>query len=244
MILTQRDMLHGMTKDELSIELVRAYEPPDGYIVAYSGGKESEATIDIVVRAGAKYEAEYYVSPIDPPELMQHIRDKHPEVKWVYNARNFWGTVTKRGLPRRRGRWCCEVIKESGGIGRVVITGSRSGESSGRSKQKCFQDGFKNQDKMILRPINNWTTAEVWEYIKKRNLPYCKLYDEGFERLGCVMCPLATHKNRMYEMRRFPKIAANWRRACDRIIERRMVSGKTFNKEFANGQELWDWWIK
>lgn len=241
MILTQPDMFHGMTKDELSIELVKAYEPSEGYIVAYSGGKDSDATIDIMERSGSKYEAEYYVSPLDPPELMQHIRDCHPEVRWVYNARGWWGMVVKRGLPRRQSRWCCEVIKESGGMGRVVVTGSRSGESGGRSGQKCFSK-FKKQDKQILRPINNWSTAEVWEYIRKRNLPYCKLYDEGFERLGCVMCPLASHKNRMYEMERFPKIAANWKRACGRIVARRLASGKVYKKPFATEDELWDWW--
>ena len=45
--------------------------------------------------------------------------------------------------------------------------------------------------KHILNPIIDWTDKEVWDFIKLRNLPYCKLYDEGFTRLGCIGCPLS-----------------------------------------------------
>ncbi len=86
--------------------------------------------------------------------------------------------------------------------------------------------------------------GEVWEYIGKYNLPYCKLYRKEFggaKRLGCVLCPLASDRNRRFELHQFPKIAANWKRACGRIVEKRLALGKD---SFKTEEELWNWFMR
>ena len=100
--IAQPDMLHGMVKDELAIELIKAYEPPAGYHVAFSGGKDSVVILDLVKRSGVKYDAHYSVSPIDPVEIHRFIRQYHPEVQWDYFARGFWKTLIVRQLPSRK----------------------------------------------------------------------------------------------------------------------------------------------
>lgn len=42
-------------------------------------------------------------------------------------------------------------------------------------------------------PLFNWREWEIWEYIERNKLVYCTLYDEGFSRLGCVVCPERTN---------------------------------------------------
>jgi len=40
-------------------------------------------------------------------------------------------------------------------------------------------------------PVFRWTTAQIWDHIHKRKLPYHPVYDQGMARLSCVFCPLA-----------------------------------------------------
>lgn len=242
MAITDIDMFTGLNKVETANALIQSLEPPDGYYLAFSGGKDSVVIHNLTLQANVKFDAHYCVSPIDPKEIHQFIKEHYPDVAWDYHARGFWKLVAKRGLPRRKGRWCCEVIKEAGGDGRVVIVGNRrlEGGSGRRKRQKCFEQHTK-RDIVFLRPILNWSNAEVWEYIRTYNLPYCSLYDEGFKRLGCVLCPFVHNVDR--EIERFPKIAHLWRLSCDHIIERRKASGKTFKREFKDGEELWDWFL-
>jgi len=227
----------GKNKVEVAIDLLRACEPPDDYYGADSGGKDSIAIRLLSRLARVRVDWHYCVSPIDPPEVHQFLRQYHPDTQWDYHARGFWKLVHKKGLPLRQARWCCEVIKEAGGLGRTIIVGNRRLESANRSKQKCFEKHSK-VDKIFLRPIIDWTEGEVWELIRKHNEPYCTLYDEGFKRLGCVLCPFVRDVKR--EIERFPKIARLWRLSCDHIMKRRLAKG---NATFKDGQELWDWWI-
>lgn len=79
--------------------------------------------------------------------------------------------------------------------------------------------------KHILNPIIDWTTEEVWEFIHEYNIPYCKLYDEGYKRLGCIGCPMGSIKHREAEFERYPKFKQAYIRAFDRMIEERSRGG-------------------
>ena len=229
----------NQTKVETAIGLIRAFEPPEGYYLAFSGGKDSTVLYDLTVKAGVKFDAHYCVSPIDPPEIHKFIKENYPDVQWDYHARGFWKLVTKKGLPMRTARWCCQIIKEAGGDGRVVLLGNRRDEGTIRKHQKCFEKARK-RDKFFVRPILDWNSGEVWEYIRKNGLPYCELYDKGFKRLGCVLCPFSREIKR--EELNFPKIVNCWKLACSRIVEARMASGKEYKHQFKTGEELYDWW--
>ena len=229
----------GKNKVESAIDLLHAYEPPEGYYLAFSGGKDSVVIYDLAVKAGVKFDAHYCVSPIDPPQIYKFIKGHYPDVIWDYHARGWWKMVVRIGLPMRHRRWCCQVIKEAGGIGRLVILGTRMDESPRRKRQRCHEMSY-NGKKEFVRPIHYFTYGEVWEYIRTNKLPYCELYDLGFKRIGCILCPFTRDTRREIEF--FPKTALAWQRACDRIVERRLQAGKVCMH--TTGQELFEWWIK
>lgn len=232
----------GKNKVETAIALLRAYVNPDErYYGAFSGGKDSVVIEDLSTKAGVPVDWHYCASPIDPPQIHQFIKEYYPHVQWDYYARGWWQTVVRKGLPMRQSRWCCEIIKEAGGKGRCVIVGNRREEGAIRKHQKCFEED-KKYHKTFLRPILDWNTGEIWEYIEANDLPYCSLYDNGFKRLGCVLCPFSRDIKR--EMEYFPKIVKLWQLACDRIVAARLKSGKEYKYQFQTGEELFNWWIK
>lgn len=45
--------------DEIAIERLKTFEPEEGYYVAYSGGKDSDVVLDLVIRSGVKFDAHH-----------------------------------------------------------------------------------------------------------------------------------------------------------------------------------------
>jgi phosphoadenosine phosphosulfate reductase len=230
----------GKTIDQLAIELIQAYEPPEGYYLGFSGGKDSVVIYDLAKRSGVKFSAHYSVSPIDPPQIHSFIKEQYPDVIWEYNAKNFWNVhVMRNGLPLRTQRWCCRLIKESGGDGWVKILGMRRAESNKRSKYKCFQE---NKGQRHLLPVVYWSDLDVWQYISERQLKVCSLYTEGFTRIGCILCPYCGKDETRLQIIKFPKIANLWLQAAKRYTNKRMIKTKGGWKH-KTGEEYFNWWI-
>lgn len=89
----------------------------------------------------------------------------------------------------------------------------------------------------MLNPIIDWSDEEVWEFIRRYEVPYCELYDQGYKRLGCVGCPMSTHQAE--ELERYPKFKQAYIRAFDRMLKN-MEDVTTWK----TGEDVYQWWIK
>jgi len=87
--------------------------------------------------------------------------------------------------------------------------------------ESCYRDGKKQYLNLII----DWSIYDVWEFIKKYNIPYCKLYDEGWERIGCLMCPMSG-KRRVMEAERYPKYKKAFILNFKNYIKRKKQRGK------------------
>ena len=230
-----QQLLFDKSLADVAIERLRTFEPPDGYWLAYSGGKDSTVILDLARRSGVKFEAHYSYVPIDPPELRAFIKTV-PNIIIDKPEKSFISVARERGImPIRHRRWCCEIFKERGGRGRLVVTGLRWSESSRRSNRKMFEVCIRHEHTHFLHPIVDWLTTDVWAYIRERELPYCHLYDEGWKRLGCVLCPMVRDVEK--QMVRWPRIVRIWRKICDAVWEQRKLD------QFSTSEDLWKWWL-
>ena len=215
----------GKTKEEEAIEFIQLYEPVVGWLVGNSGGKDSTVLRDLVIKSGVKARFVYSATGIDPPEMVKFIKQHHPETEFHRPKQSFYQEMQKRGFPTKITRWCCDFLKKDPTKHIKIndrLMGIRAEESSRRSKRPQIDMYVNGQ--IVYKPIFYWKEWEIWEYIERYNLPYCSLYDEGFSRLGCVVCPficgpkpqnvpwkLQLHKDR------WPKIDAAFERALHKF---------------------------
>ena len=252
-MLVEKTLFGTEDKIATALERIKYFEPKDGngFYVAFSGGKDSIVIKDLVVKSGVKYDIHFNFTTVDPPELVKFINDYHKDVQ-VHRPKEsmFQLIVRKRLLPTRMIRYCCEILKEYGGQDRVQITGVRWTESPKRKQRRLFETCRRDGTKRFLHPIIDWSDDEVWEYIRQEKLPYCKLYDEGFTRIGCIGCPMVNQKG---EFERWPKFEKAYKFAIKKMIEKNKKDYETGIYKPKNGpkclglsdvETVWEWWLR
>ena len=254
-------------KIEYSIQLLKKaeklairYDSEDGFFLAFSGGKDSQALYHIAEMAGVKFKAHFSPTTVDPPQLIKFIRRNYPDVEFAKVKKNIYQVaVEKQILPSMRIRWCCAEFKENAGAGKVTLIGIRHEESARRSKRKevevsgrkfsgyldqfeewsaeqmkkkyknLNQDQFSydkekeircinGKDSILISPIIDWTERDVWEFLNEVvKVPHCELYDKGYKRIGCILCPMSNPKQKRREMKDFPYVKEKWLQAIAEI---------------------------
>lgn len=208
----------------------------------------------------------YHITNVDPPELVMSIKREFPFVVRDLPKKTMWQLIIQKKIaPTRIVRYCCSELKERGGKGRFCVTGVRWAESTRRRATRgIFEDVghtkaegrilFEDNDedrrelehcipkqKYICNPIVDWSEENVWRFIKEQKLPYCSLYDEGFHRLGCIGCPMASKKEKLRSFERWPKYRDQYIRTFDKMIAARKEAG--LPTEWKTVEEVMQWWI-
>ena len=128
-------------KEKAAIDRLQAFEPAEGYYLAYSGGKDSDCIKLLAQLAGVKYEAVHNLTTVDAPETVNYIKSQNDVRIEKARDRNgnhvtMWNLIARKKMPPTRlVRYCCSDLKEVGGKGRLVITGVRWAESKKRKSR-------------------------------------------------------------------------------------------------------------
>ena len=202
-------------KVQQSVNLIRHAVGGGKVEVCYSGGKDSDVILELTKMAGVDYIAIYKNTTIDPPGTIKHAKEAGAVI--VRPKKSFLELVQEKGMPTRRARFCCEVLKEYK-IMDKAIQGIRVSESTKRASMYSVDDPIicriygskKNQVNTIL-PILSWTDKDVEEFVMERGIKCHPLYyDESGKfhverRLGCMGCPLASD-NGVSGFKQYPKL--------------------------------------
>ena len=90
---------------------------------------------------------------------------------------------------------CCQVRKveplkrKLAGL-KVWITGLRRQQAVTRGQVNTIEWDESN-GLIKLNPLADWTTEQVWDYIRANNVPYNALHDRGYPSIGCAPCTRA-----------------------------------------------------
>ncbi|PKP01816.1 MAG: phosphoadenosine phosphosulfate reductase [Bacteroidetes bacterium HGW-Bacteroidetes-6] len=229
-------------KIQSSIEILQQNEPAEGYHLAFSGGKDSIVILHLAKMSGVKYTAYFYMTTLDPPDVLRFIKKYYPEVVWLRPKMSMFQLIEKKGLPIRQKRFCCEVLKECHGHGETVVDGVRAAESFKRSKRKISEVDYKDKSKSFLHAIFNWTEHDVWQFIKSEKLPFPDIYLGCQNRIGCIACPMA-QKKAAQDLELYPKFKNAFLKAVRKAKQRgimKMFADKVENVcrcPFTNGVE-------
>lgn len=183
---------------------------------------------------------------------------------------SMWKLIPQKLMPPTRiARYCCSVLKETGCKNRYIATGVRWDESTQRATRTEFEKiGHKKSDKeiftslmlmndndkrrrmtelcmqknkMVVNPIIDWTHSDVWEFINSEHIETCELYKCGYDRVGCIGCPMAS-KKRYKEFADFPEYKKLYIHAFERMLEERKSRGK--KSKWKTGEEVFLWWME
>lgn len=188
----------------------------DVFYVAFSGGKDSIVTLDLVQRTlpHNAFKVLFGDTGMEFPDtydVVDLISEKCAEdgVDFLRAKSEFDPSYTWRefGPPAQTMRWCCSVHKTAPQVillrkltnnshfRGMAFTGIRGDESASRSEYDDVSLGEKIRGQYSCHPILEWNSAELFVYIYSRGLVINNAYKKGNSRAGCLVCPLAGYKN-------------------------------------------------
>ena len=203
-------------------------------VVSFSGGKDSLASLLLCLRAGLRPPILFLDTGLEFPETVEHVRqvaERHGLELIVETAPEgaFFGNLGYFGPPGRDYRWCCKTNK-LGPTARMILEhfpegvlsfiGQRRYESERRAEKPKVWCNPWTPGQIGASPIQDWTALHVWLLILSSKESYNPLYDRGFDRIGCYLCP-ASDLAELDIVERQCGAYARWREYLDSYAESR-----------------------
>lgn len=200
---------------------------------SFSGGKDSTAVWHIAQKAGVE-KAFFIDTGLEFPETIEFVKAQN--VEFISKAGNFWQAVEKAGPPAKDHRWCCKLLKlnplkvhlnETGEC--LTVQGNRWYESWNRAELEAVTQNPNNPLQLNISPIRSWRALDVFFYLWLKEVPYNPLYEMGYERIGCYLCPAMLEAEQENMHKTHPEMAKRWddflnRWAADRGLPEEFIS--------------------
>lgn len=245
-------------------------------IITDSGGKDSQVCKELAIRAGIPFEVMHNHTTADAPETVRFVRQEAKRfedlgIKYTINMPTYkgkrtsmWSLIPQKLMPPTRiVRYCCSVLKETGGAGRFIATGVRWEESVNRKNNRGIYEKSSpdkerriilnndNDDKRLLfencrlkakrvvNPIVDWSDSDVWQFLEDAGCQVNPLYKEGWCRVGCVGCPMAGKHMREAEFVRWPQYKKLYLLAYEKMLLERERKGLA--TEWSDPLDVFNW---
>lgn len=206
--------------------------PEENVVISFSGGKDSTATADVVIKSLSNPSLVHIFgnTTLEFPTTIDYAnryRGEHPQAIFKVARNNeqiFMDVCEDIGPPARMMRWCCSMFK-TGPITRVINSlyrnqqiltfyGIRKSESVSRSKYNRVEDdaeSVKIQQQTVASPIFFWKDMDVWLYLLAEGVDFNEAYRLGYDRVGCWCCPNNNQRAQFLSRIYMPEKSREWR---------------------------------
>lgn len=215
--------------------------------VSYSGGKDSLATLLLVLDAGVRPKLIFVDTGLEFPETLQNVHEvaKDFSLELVVESAgdSFWKNIEHFGPPAKDFRWCCKtcklgpatrLIQKNFPEGVLSFIGQRAYESEQRARKGSIWRNPWTPNQLAASPIQKWTALHVWLYLLSKGARINPLYEKGLERIGCFMCP-ATDLAELRRVRAITPQYARWQNELDSYSITRSIPREWLE------YDLWRW---
>ncbi|MEM0380367.1 MAG: phosphoadenosine phosphosulfate reductase family protein [Desulfurococcaceae archaeon] len=215
----------------------------DSVIIPWSGGKDSTAALLLALSVFSKniVKVLYVDTGLEFPHTIRYVEElsnklgidiyvKHAGIDRELLSGN-------KPFPTHENRWCTEIkistvmksIAELSSGNTLIITGDRDSESLKRSIRPPLR--IVDEKTRIASPLKFWSTAHVQLYLISKNIPLNPLYDRGFYRIGCYICP-SLRSWELYIMNKDPYLSNSLTKyeLYNKFLKYRLENSKIYEK--------------
>ncbi len=178
-----KTVLVASLQAESSVLIDMAFrQRPDVPVVTLDTGRLPQETHDMIDRIHERYGIAIEVLVPDTAEVTG-MTGRH-------------GVDLFYASPELR-RLCCDVRKTRP-LTRALkrfdawVTGLRRDQAPTRARTPVVAADPAHPGVAKVAPLARWSSAQVWDYIRRFDVPYHALYERGYTSLGCAPCTRAT----------------------------------------------------
>ncbi len=206
----------------------------DDFVVAFSGGKDSQVILDLVTRVlpVEAFKAVFQDTDMELPCTYDIVAYTEEDYKYRFPNFKLYHAKSDRkaldlwkqyGPPSRVNRWCCSVMKTT--VFRrtmkeihktdvqpkvAVFEGVRADESARREAYNRIGVNVKHPNLINCRAIFRWNNSEIFLYLFSRGIELNPAYRMGLTRVGCGVCPFASDWSEYLIRRIYPEISKQY----------------------------------
>lgn len=166
-------------EDQVLIHMISEIDPSIP-VFTLDTGRIFPETYDLMERTEDKYRIRIKIFFPDRDRVEEMVNEKGINL--------FYRSIENREL-------CCQIRKNDP-LTRALkdydvwICGLRREQSMHRSSNELVE--WDDQHQMIkVNPLINWTSNQVWRFVKNHSIPYNVLHDKGYPSIGCQPCTRA-----------------------------------------------------
>jgi phosphoadenosine phosphosulfate reductase len=168
-------------------------------VITTSFGMEGCALIDMYAQQGAAPTVVYLDTMFFYPEtyaLRDRMVQRYPLVTFVNRGTSLTpaAQAAQYGpeLWRRDPDLCCNLrkvqpLRQALTGADVWITAITRSQGGSRREASLLEWDWQYQILKIC-PLIKWDRPQIWEYVRRHNVPYNELHEQGYPTIGCTHC--------------------------------------------------------